>query len=60
MLSKGDKDVSDAACLREGGPAEAWGLSASILPLLDNTRQGQSQKQINPVGLDAGASLKTN
>ena len=48
---KGDKGVSNAASSYEGGPAEAGGLSASSLPLLDNAGWGQSQQQINAVCL---------
>ena len=51
MLYKG---VYDAAHPPEGDPAESWALSASILPLLDNTGWGQSQQQINAVDLVPG------
>ncbi len=34
MLYIGNKGVNVAACPREGGPANAWGLSASNLPLI--------------------------
>ena len=42
MLYKGDLSVNDAAC-----PAEAGGLSALSLSLLDNAGWVQSQQQIN-------------
>ena len=48
------KCVHVAAGPAEAGPAEAGGLLASSLPLLDHAHRGQSQAQINPVGLDAG------
>ena len=37
-IYKGDKGVSDAAHPPEGGPAEAGGLSTSILPFIFDTR----------------------
>ena len=38
MLYKGDKDVNNAACPPEGGPAETGGLSVSSLPLIFEAR----------------------
>ena len=53
-LYKGDKGINDAVRPPEGGPTEAGDHSASVLPLLDNTHRGQSQQQINAVGVIPG------
>ena len=44
MLYKGDEGVNDTVCPPEGGPAEAEGLLASNLPLLDSARVKANSK----------------
>ena len=48
MLYKGNKGVNDAACAPEGGPAEARGLTASSLPLLDRALRADICSRLPP------------
>ena len=51
MQYKGDQSIYDAACTAERVPAEAGSFLASNQPLVDYARSGQSQLQINTIGL---------
>ena len=58
MRYRVDKGVNDAVRPPKGGPAEARDHIASSLPLLISAHSGQSQQQINAIGLDTQANLQ--